>query len=54
MLDRADQKAARAACGVKNRFPLLQVRIDLLDDKLGDGTRSVELAGVACRLQVLE
>ena len=47
VLDGTDQEAARAAGGIQDGFA--QPRIDLFDDELGDGSRRVEFAGVACR-----
>lgn len=52
VLNRADQKSTRAAGRIEDRFA--EARIDLFDDKLGDGAGRVKLAGVARGLQILE
>ena len=52
MVDGAGEEAAGAAGGVEHG--LVQLRVDPVDDELGDGARGVELAGIAGALQVLE
>ena len=52
MIDGAAQETTSAAGGIKNRFTKL--RINTVDDELGNGARGVELAGIACTLKVFE
>ncbi len=52
VLDGAGEEAAGPAGGVENR--LIELRVDTVDDKLGDGAGRVELARVARALEVFE
>src|SRR3546814_12850379 len=52
VLDGAHEEAAGAAGGVHER--LAEARVDLIDNELRDGARSIQLAGVAGGLEVPE
>jgi hypothetical protein len=54
VVDRGGQKAAGAAGRVEHPFALVQAWVDELHHRLRDGPRRVELAGVACRPQIVE
>src|SRR3546814_8860170 len=49
VLDGANEEAAGAAGGVHER--LAEARVDLIDNELREGARSIELAGVAGGLE---
>ena len=52
VLDGADQEAAGTAGRVEDA--LAKLGVDLFDDELGDGARSVELARIACGLKIFQ
>ncbi len=54
MFDGADKKASGATRGIEDGFTFLEAGIDLFDDELSHGARSVEFAGVACGLKILK
>ena len=52
VFNRTDQESARAACRIQDS--LAQARVNLLNNELRDGARSVELTRIARGLEVLE
>ena len=52
MLDGAGEKATSATGWVEHGFS--QLGVDAVDNKLGDGARRVEFAGITCALQVFK
>ncbi len=54
MRDGGGEEAAGAAGGVEHGLALLKIGIDHLHHELGDGTRGVELPGIASAAQVIE